>query len=115
MAARSCLLCGKPLGRILSGKGEDFCSREHRSQYRLRQGMERLAEANQVATVVRRRENPRQIPIEQLRAQGSVARREFPGVGWRPEAAEFRAVALTPAAAALPPTSQMMRPLADST
>jgi hypothetical protein len=72
MAARTCLLCGKSLGR----RNEEFCSREHRNQYRLRQGMERLAEANQVASVMRRRESPRQIPPEQLRAEGDVARRE---------------------------------------
>jgi hypothetical protein len=113
MAARSCLLCGKALGRIQSGKGEDFCSREHRAQYRLRQGMERLAEANQVATVVRRRESPRQIPIEQLRAKGADAAREFSNAPWRPAPADFRAVSLAPAPAALPSTTQMMRPMAD--
>jgi hypothetical protein len=59
MSARSCLLCGKPLSRIWVGAGGDFCSREHRNQYRLRQGMDRLQEANKVASVMRRREHLR--------------------------------------------------------
>jgi hypothetical protein len=64
------------LGRF-SGAGEDFCTREHRNQYRLRKGMDRLHEANKVASVIRRRESPRQIPPEQLRAGGEVAPRAF--------------------------------------
>src|SRR5579871_3249757 len=56
MSARTCLLCGKALSRIWVGAGEDFCSREHRNQYRLRRGMDRLHEANRVATLMRRRE-----------------------------------------------------------
>ena len=48
MAARTCMLCGKALSRIWAGNGEDFCSREHRNQYRLRRGMDRLLEANKV-------------------------------------------------------------------
>jgi hypothetical protein len=62
MNARTCLLCGKPLSRIWVGAGEDFCSREHRNQYRLRRGMDRLQEANKVANLMRRRENPKPIP-----------------------------------------------------
>src|SRR5690349_11234782 len=77
MPAKSCLLCGKPLSRIWAGTGEDFCSREHRNQYRLRRGMERLSEANQIATVMRRREQPKQIAVEELRAPGQTARRAF--------------------------------------
>src|SRR4051794_4653358 len=77
MAARTCLFCGKPLSRIFAGAGEDFCTREHRNQYRLRKGMDRLHEANKVASVIRRRESPRQIPLEQLRADGEVAPRAF--------------------------------------
>lgn len=57
MSAKACQLCGKPLSRIRVGAEGDFCSREHRNQFRLRQGMGRLQEANQVATVMRRREN----------------------------------------------------------
>lgn len=63
MNARTCLLCGKTLSRIWVGAGEDFCSREHRNQYRLRRGMDRLQEANKVASLMRRRENPKPIPV----------------------------------------------------
>ena len=61
MSTRTCQLCGKPLSRIWVGAGGDFCSREHRNQYRLRLGMDRLQEANKVATLMRRRENPKPI------------------------------------------------------
>ena len=59
MNAKTCLLCGKPLGRIRVGAGGDFCSREHRNQYRLRRSMDCLTEANKVSTLARRRENPK--------------------------------------------------------
>jgi hypothetical protein len=62
MAARTCLMCGKPLSRIWAGAGEDFCSREHRTQYRLRRGMDRLHEANKLANAMRRRESARPLP-----------------------------------------------------
>ncbi len=75
MSVKSCQLCGKPLGRMRVGSDGDFCSREHRNQFRLRRGMDRLEEANQVATLMRRRENPRQIPIAQLAAPGVTDRR----------------------------------------
>jgi hypothetical protein len=68
MSAKMCLLCGKPLSRIWVGSGEDFCSREHRNQYRLRKGMNRLSEANQLATIMRRRENLK--PVPSARAAG---------------------------------------------
>jgi hypothetical protein len=77
MGARTCLLCGKPLSRIWAGTGEDFCSREHRNQYRLRRGMDRLLEASKVASVMRRRENPRQIPTASLRSTGPSSQRGF--------------------------------------
>jgi hypothetical protein len=77
MAARTCLLCGKPMSRIRAGTSEDFCSQEHRNQYRLRQGMDRLLEANKVASVMRRRENPKQIPAGQLRSPGPASPRAF--------------------------------------
>ena len=57
MNGRTCQLCGKPLSRIRVGTGGDFCSREHRNQYRLRCGMDRLLEANRMASLMRRREN----------------------------------------------------------
>ena len=66
MSAKSCLLCGAPLGRIRVGAGEDFCSREHRNQYRLKRSMECLSEANKVATLARRRENPKALSIGAL-------------------------------------------------
>ncbi len=78
MSARVCLLCGKSLSRIWSGSGEDFCSREHRNQYRLRRGMDRLHEANQVASVMRRRENPRPIHPSRLILAGLQTPRYFP-------------------------------------
>jgi hypothetical protein len=71
--SKNCLLCQKPLSRIRVGGGEDFCSREHRNQYRLRQGMNRLTEANKVANVMRRRENPR--PIHLTAVTGGSAQR----------------------------------------
>jgi hypothetical protein len=96
------------------GAGDEFCSREHRNQYRLRQGMERLAEANQVASVVRRRESPRQIPPALLRAHGNDNPRAFLE-SRRPTGIEgaFRVPRLTPTAAALPPTTRFLQPLAD--
>ncbi|MGO9258185.1 MAG: hypothetical protein ACLQU1_18000 [Bryobacteraceae bacterium] len=74
---RTCLLCEKPLSRIWLGAGEDFCSREHRNQYRLRRGMDRLLEANKVASLMRRRENPK--PLAPLREMGEtgIPRRGF--------------------------------------
>src|SRR5690242_6352278 len=72
MSARTCLLCGKPLMRIWVGAGEDFCSREHRNQYRLRAGMDRLQEANKVATLMRRRESPKPITSHQPSSGGEI-------------------------------------------
>src|SRR5579871_1813700 len=66
--SKTCQLCGKPLGR--RGDGE-FCSSEHRNQFRLRRGMDRLEEANKVASLMRRRENLRQIPATGLAAAGA--------------------------------------------
>lgn len=86
MAARTCLLCGKPLSRIWAGTGEDFCSREHRNQYRLRKGMGRLMEASAVASVLRRRESPKQIPTRDLRAPGAATPRGFLEALRRPQA-----------------------------
>ena len=66
MAVKTCRLCGRPLSRIRVGGDEEFCSREHRNQFRLRSSMGRLLEANKVASVMRRRETLRQIPVTQL-------------------------------------------------
>ena len=73
MNARTCLLCGKALSRIWVGAGEDFCSREHRNQYRLRKGMDRLLEASKVANLMRRREQPK--PITPTLQAGNSAQR----------------------------------------
>src|SRR5215469_4506457 len=68
MSAKTCQLCGKPLGR--RGADGEFCSKEHRNQYRLRQGLDRLQEADKVATMMRRREALRPIPASELQAPG---------------------------------------------
>ncbi len=77
MSAKSCLFCGKPLSRIWVGSGEDFCSREHRNQYRLRRGMDRLLEANKLASLMRRRENLKPILVPPPAADNSLPRHGF--------------------------------------
>src|ERR1017187_6793000 len=98
MNARTCLLCGKPLSRIWVGAGEDFCSREHRNQYRLRRGMDRLLEANKVASLMRRREQPKPIAAvlqagtaaargadsAPIRLSGSGTKPQYPASKWTP-------------------------------
>lgn len=76
MSARSCLLCGRPLSRW-TGTGDEFCSREHRNQYRLRRSMDRLQEANKVASVMRRRESPRPLQASRLINGGVQESRGF--------------------------------------
>src|ERR1039457_3025360 len=78
MNARTCQLCGKPLSRFAVGSGGDFCSREHRNQYRLRLGMDRLMEANKVASLMRRRENAKQISADLLLSDYDSAPRNYP-------------------------------------
>src|SRR3954463_9212653 len=77
MSARACQLCGKPLSRIRVGADGDFCSREHRNQFRLRQGMGRLQEANQVATVMRRRENLKPLNYGRTPSALPITHREY--------------------------------------
>lgn len=77
MNGRTCQLCGKPLSRIWAGGGGDFCSREHRNQYRLRCGMDTLLEANKHANLMRRRDTPRQFPLAQLQSNSAVSTRPF--------------------------------------
>ncbi len=77
MNGRTCQLCGKPLSRIWAGGGGDFCSREHRNQYRLRCGMDTLLEANKHANLMRRRDTPRQFPLAQLQSNSAVVARPF--------------------------------------
>jgi hypothetical protein len=78
MSAKACQLCGKPLSRIRVGAEGDFCSREHRNQFRLRQGMGRLQEANQVATVMRRRENLKPLSHGRTASALPITHRECP-------------------------------------
>jgi len=59
------------------GAGGDFCSREHRNQYGLRLGMDRLQEANKVATLMRRRENLKTVMPGQAESLSSLQRRGF--------------------------------------
>ena len=77
MTAKNCLLCGRPLGRIRVGAGGDFCSREHRNQYRLRRSMDCLTEANKVSTLARRRENPKPLFADAAPAIAKAAPRGF--------------------------------------
>jgi hypothetical protein len=78
MSGRTCQLCGKALSRFSVGSGGDFCSREHRNQFRLRSGMDRLMEANKVASLMRRRENAKAIPSAQLARDYQVMPRVAP-------------------------------------
>src|SRR5215472_3982605 len=77
MNGRTCLLCGKSLPRIWVGAGEDFCSREHRNQYQLRRGMDRLLEANTVATLARKRETPKLIQQTSRPSASPLSNRGF--------------------------------------
>jgi len=77
MNARSCQLCGKPLSRLRVGGDGDFCSKEHRNQFRLRAGMDRLVEVNKVAILMRRRESARPILASSLIRRGITARHDF--------------------------------------
>jgi hypothetical protein len=78
MSARTCLLCGKPLSRIWVGAGDDFCSREHGNQYRLKRGMDRLTETNKISSLMRRRENPMPIVSASLPLDSASSSRDFP-------------------------------------
>jgi hypothetical protein len=77
MSVKTCQLCGKPLSRLRVGADPDFCSKEHRNQFRLRRGMDRLVEVNKVASLMRRRESPRHITSASLMCQSAIARRGF--------------------------------------
>src|SRR5579871_1647905 len=95
MSAKTCQLCGKPLGRRNSD-GE-FCSREHRTQFRLRRGMDRLEEANKVANIMRRRENLRPIPASELSAPGASDSKAWTSpLPFRVQQAEYRFPASRP-------------------
>jgi hypothetical protein len=77
MNPRSCQLCGKPLSRLRVGSDGDFCSKEHRNQFRLRAGMDRLVEVNKVANLMRRRESAKQLPPSALICNSALGRRGF--------------------------------------
>src|SRR5215831_13154100 len=77
MNARVCQLCGKPLSRLRVGSDGDFCSKEHRNQFRLRAGMDRLVEVNKVANLMRRRESTKQIPPAALIRNSALGHRGF--------------------------------------
>src|SRR5262244_2389111 len=77
MNARVCQLCGKPLSRLRVGSDGDFCSKEHRNQFRLRAGMDRLVEVNKVANLMRRRESAKQIPPAALIRNSALGHRGF--------------------------------------
>ena len=84
MSARVCLLCGKTLSRIWGRSGEEFCSREHGNQYRLPQGMDRLAEANKYSTVLRRRENPKPLVLAIVSSEAEVRFPDSRGIRFTP-------------------------------
>ncbi|HTS64506.1 MAG TPA: hypothetical protein VMH28_20925 [Candidatus Acidoferrales bacterium] len=77
MSVKTCQLCGKPLSRLRVGADPEFCSKEHRNQFRLRRGMDRLVEVNKVANLMRRRESPKQIAFSSLMCQSAIAPRGF--------------------------------------
>ncbi len=77
MNARNCQLCGKPLSRLRVGGDGDFCSKDHRNQFRLRAGMDRLVEVNKVASLMRRRESARHIPAASLMRPGATERQDM--------------------------------------
>ena len=77
MSAKSCQLCGKPLSRLRVGGDGEFCSREHRNQYGLRRGMDRLQEVDKVTNLMRRRESPRQISPARLMCNTALGTRGF--------------------------------------
>src|SRR5215468_9772228 len=77
MSVKTCQLCGKPLSKFRVGADPEFCSKEHRNQFRLRKGMNRLEEVNKVANLMRRRESPKQITFSSLMCQSAISPRGF--------------------------------------
>jgi len=113
MNGRTCQLCGKALSRFSVGSGGDFCSREHRNQFRLRLGMDRLMEANKVASLMRRRENPKPIPAAQLARDSKIGPRVAPLARIpvrRPEAGPMRPLRAALATPAIAARSAQVRP-----
>ena len=77
MSVKTCQLCGKPLSRLRVGADPEFCSKEHRNQFRLRKGMDRLEEVNKVANLMRRRESPKHITLQSLMVASAKTPRGF--------------------------------------
>src|SRR5437879_845520 len=77
MSVKTCQLCGKPLSRLRVGADPEFCSKEHRNQFKMRRGMDRLVEVNKVANLMRRRESPRQITFSSLMCQSAITPRGY--------------------------------------
>jgi hypothetical protein len=77
MSVKTCQLCGKALSKFWVGADPDFCSKDHRNQFRLRKGMNRLEEVNKVANLMRRRENAKQITFSSLMCQSAISPRGF--------------------------------------
>src|SRR5689334_6193624 len=73
MNSPTCLLCGKNLNRIRAGGGGDFCSLEHRSQYHLLRGMDRLGETPNTSMLFHSGELPR--PLAQPAEWGTGEKR----------------------------------------
>lgn len=98
MNGRTCQLCGRSLSRFTVGSGGDFCSREHRNQFRLRLGMDRLLEANKVASLMRRRENAKAIPAAQLALDSKILPRTAPHLRLPVRQPDIRSLGPRPAA-----------------
>ena len=102
MSVRVCQFCEKPLSRLRVGGDGDFCSKEHRNQFRLRAGMDRLVEVNKVASLMRRRENARQIAPASLICNAALGRRGFLDAQPARIDSNPRLIALRPTALARP-------------
>src|SRR5579871_776957 len=90
MSSRSCPLCGKAIGRMRVGTDGEFCSREHRNQYRLRRSLDQLQEANAMASLLRRREQFRPLVPSPVSGSREERRTEFMP---QPEAGSSRPIA----------------------
>ena len=74
-----CLCCGKPLSRMSIRRDGDFCCREHRDSYHLRQGLNRVQEAHEFSMLSRRRECPTAARLDRRPFPGPTARRVCAG------------------------------------
>ena len=71
----TCQHCGKLLSRLKMRRDGDFCSREHRDKYHLRQGLNRVQEAHEFSTLARRRETPLAVRLGRLACPSPASRR----------------------------------------